>query len=214
MAGSRLRGTTNGAVPSVRLSHLNAAQRRAYVIADNKLALNAGWDHEMLAIELQALIDLDFDVEITGFSLAEVDLVLDEAQESSTCVPDEPEDEMPPLTDPAAATTALAISGCWVAIVCFAGIPGIERVSKPCSGKSGATSSSPIHLITYRSKGTSAGWAGSDTGNSPWASAKCRGGFHRFSETNPGPCGKSLPGRRHRLRLYGLASPRRIARGR
>src|SRR6266849_10183092 len=70
-------------VPAVRLSHLDAAQRRAYVLADNKLALNAGWDREMLAIELQALIDLDFDVEITGFSLAEIDLVLDEAGESS-----------------------------------------------------------------------------------------------------------------------------------
>ena len=61
-------------VPTLRLSHLDAAQRRAYVIADNKLALNAGWDREVLAIELQALIDLEFDVEITGFSLAEVDL--------------------------------------------------------------------------------------------------------------------------------------------
>ncbi len=49
-------------VPTVRLSHLNAAERRAYVLADNKLALNAGWDQEILAIELQALIDLDFDV--------------------------------------------------------------------------------------------------------------------------------------------------------
>ena len=55
-------------VPAVRLSHLNAAQRRAYVIADNKLALNAGWDHELLAVELQALVDLDFGIgEITGF---------------------------------------------------------------------------------------------------------------------------------------------------
>ena len=53
------------------------------MLADNKLALNAGWDHEMLAIELQGLIDLEFDVELTGFSLAEVDLVLDEAQESA-----------------------------------------------------------------------------------------------------------------------------------
>jgi DNA modification methylase len=92
-------------VPSVRLSHLNAEQRRAYVIADNKLALNAGWDHELLAVELQALIDLDFDVEITGFSLAEVDLVLDEARESSTGVPSDRDDEMPPLGDPASATT-------------------------------------------------------------------------------------------------------------
>src|SRR3954470_20214788 len=71
-------------VPTLRLSHLDAAQRRAYVIADNKLALNAGWDHELLAIELQALIDLEFDVEITGFSPAEVDLLFDAARESSS----------------------------------------------------------------------------------------------------------------------------------
>ena len=70
-------------VPTLKLSHLSPAERRAYVLADNKLALNAGWDHEILAIELQALIDLDFDVSLTGFSLAEVDLVLDEADESS-----------------------------------------------------------------------------------------------------------------------------------
>jgi hypothetical protein len=68
---------------ALRLSHLGAAERRAYVLADNKLALNAGWDRELLAIELQALIDVDFDVEVTGFSLAEIDLVLDEAGESS-----------------------------------------------------------------------------------------------------------------------------------
>src|SRR6266852_1213861 len=43
-------------VPTVLLSHLSPAQRRAYVLADNKLALNAGWDREMLAIELQGLI--------------------------------------------------------------------------------------------------------------------------------------------------------------
>src|SRR5258708_33310497 len=70
-------------VPTVRLSHLNAAQRRAYVIADNKLALNAGWDREVLAIELQALIDPDFDAEITGFSLREINLSSAQARESS-----------------------------------------------------------------------------------------------------------------------------------
>jgi ParB-like chromosome segregation protein Spo0J len=56
-------------VPTMRLSHLSETERRAYVLADNKLAMNAGWDQEILAIELQALIDLDFDVTITGFSL-------------------------------------------------------------------------------------------------------------------------------------------------
>jgi pimeloyl-ACP methyl ester carboxylesterase len=69
---------------AVRLSHLTEEEKRAYVIADNKLALNAGWDRELLAIELQGLVDLDFDIELTGFSLAEVDIVLDEARESST----------------------------------------------------------------------------------------------------------------------------------
>jgi DNA modification methylase len=69
-------------VPTIALSHLSETERRAYVLADNKLALNAGWDKEILAIELQALVDLEFDVELTGFSLAEVDLVLDEAGEA------------------------------------------------------------------------------------------------------------------------------------
>ncbi len=52
--------------PIVRLSDLSPAERKAYVLADNKLALNAGWDREVLAIELQGLIDLGFDVEATA----------------------------------------------------------------------------------------------------------------------------------------------------
>ena len=46
-------------VPTIALSHLSETERRAYVLADNKLALNAGWDKEILAIELQALSDLN-----------------------------------------------------------------------------------------------------------------------------------------------------------
>src|SRR5215211_1729487 len=87
-------------VPAVRLSHLTAAQRRAYVIADNQLALKAGWNQELLAIELQGLIDLEFDVELTGFSLAEVDIVLEEAREGSPHSPNEPEDQIPCPVDP------------------------------------------------------------------------------------------------------------------
>jgi DNA modification methylase len=70
------------AVPTLALSHLSETEQRAYVLADNKLALNAGWDKEILAIELQALVDLEFDTELTGFSLAEIDLVLDEASDA------------------------------------------------------------------------------------------------------------------------------------
>ena len=85
-------------IPTLRLSHLNETERRAYVLADNKLALNAGWDQEILAIELQSLIDLDFDLSVTGFSLAEVDLTLDTARNSSPASSVGPEDAIPLIT--------------------------------------------------------------------------------------------------------------------
>ncbi len=86
------------AVPTLALSHLSEAERRAYILADNKLALNAGWDKEVLAIELQALVDLEFDTELTGFSLAEVDLVLDEANDADLDGSDTPEDVVPEMS--------------------------------------------------------------------------------------------------------------------
>ena len=104
VAAARLLGIDK--VPTVRLGHLSAEERRAYVIADNKLALNAGWDQEILAIELQALIDLEFDVTVTGFSLAEVDLVLDSANEADAITPDqEAENIIPPLPAQAVSRT-------------------------------------------------------------------------------------------------------------
>jgi DNA modification methylase len=87
-------------VPTLALSHLSETERRAYVLADNKLALNAGWDKEILAIELQALVDLEFDVELTGFSLAEVDFALDDAREADPSAPDAAEDAVPTLAGP------------------------------------------------------------------------------------------------------------------
>ncbi len=88
-------------VPTIALSHLSETERRAYVLADNKLAQNAGWDREMLAIELQGLADLQFDVELTGFSLAEIDLLLDEAQEADPSGADAAEDVVPDAGGPA-----------------------------------------------------------------------------------------------------------------
>jgi DNA modification methylase len=109
MAAKELGLTT---VPTVRLSHLSAEERRAYVLADNKLALNAGWDTEILAIELQALVDLDFDVTVTGFSLAEVDLTLDQAREASATGSDNPADLIPePPTVPVCRPSDLWILG-------------------------------------------------------------------------------------------------------
>src|SRR4051812_37070936 len=69
-------------VPTVRLSHLSEADRRAYILADNKLAENADWDREMLAIELQGLIDLNFEVDVIGFETAEMDLLFEDMPES------------------------------------------------------------------------------------------------------------------------------------
>jgi DNA modification methylase len=60
-------------VPCIRLAHLSDAQKRAYILADNKLALNAGWDEAMLASELQALADEGFEMELTGFSQNELE---------------------------------------------------------------------------------------------------------------------------------------------
>jgi ParB-like chromosome segregation protein Spo0J len=63
-------------VPCIQLSHLTEAQKKAYVIADNKLALNAGWDDEMLAVELADLKDMGFDLDLTGFTLNEFQAIL------------------------------------------------------------------------------------------------------------------------------------------
>lgn len=55
-------------VPTVCLSHLSPTQVKAYILADNKLALNAGWDNDLLKVELEDLKDSDFDLNLTGFS--------------------------------------------------------------------------------------------------------------------------------------------------
>jgi DNA modification methylase len=71
-------------VPTIRLESLTDDQIRAYVIADNRIAEKTGWDRSILAIELQHLltIDLNFDVTITGFEVAEVDLILSETRKN------------------------------------------------------------------------------------------------------------------------------------
>lgn len=96
---ARLLGLTS--VPTITLSHMSPAEQRAYMLADNKLALNAGWDPEILAIEMQELIDLDFDIGLTGFSLAEIDLTLEAAREARLDGRDAAEDRIPePAANP------------------------------------------------------------------------------------------------------------------
>src|SRR5258707_2134789 len=70
-------------VPTVHVDHLTPAQIRAYVIADNNLAENAGWDRALLALDLQELsVELNFDVAVTGFETAEIDLLINESKEN------------------------------------------------------------------------------------------------------------------------------------
>lgn len=71
-------------VPCIKLGHLTETQKKAYVIADNKLALNSGWDEELLRLELQELGENDFNVELTGFSQAELTNLFLEKQEGKT----------------------------------------------------------------------------------------------------------------------------------
>ncbi len=91
-------------VPCRRIGGLTVAQKRAYVIADNRLALNAGWDEEILAIELQGLLEteLDFDIGVTGFSVPEIDSLIEglTPQEPGDPIEDALPPEGPPVTRP------------------------------------------------------------------------------------------------------------------
>jgi len=81
-------------VPTIEASHLTDAQRRAYIIADNRLALDAGWDEEMLRVEFAELEEAGFDLELTGFTLDEINAFEPEQLEGLTdedAVPEVPE---------------------------------------------------------------------------------------------------------------------------
>jgi len=87
-------------VPVIELSYLSDNQKKALVIADNKLALNAGWDEEVLALELKELLEQDYDLDILGFSTDEIDDLLREPTEGLVDedqvpeVPDEPKTKL------------------------------------------------------------------------------------------------------------------------
>jgi len=94
MAASKLKYES---VPTITLSGLTEYQRKAYVIADNKIALNAGWDDELLKIELSDLKLSDFDIELTGFSDEELSLLMVEPETITEGLTDE--DAVPDVGD-------------------------------------------------------------------------------------------------------------------
>jgi DNA modification methylase len=94
-----------GSVPVLVLDHLSEAQRRAYLIADNKLALNAGWNEELLAAELHSLNGDGFDLALTGFDEAELNRLLAPLDETGDNEAEADGDEAPnpprnPVTQP------------------------------------------------------------------------------------------------------------------
>jgi len=98
------------AIPTLSVAHLSDAELRALALADNKIAANAGWDVEILKIELQELADLqlDFDIEVTGFSTAEIDLHIDGAAKPSKT---DPADALPDIE--AGAPVATRMGDVW-----------------------------------------------------------------------------------------------------
>jgi DNA modification methylase len=89
-------------IPCVEASHLTEAQKRAYVIADNRMALDAGWDADMLKVELGELQSLNFDLALTGFEVGEIDAFLADKTEGLTdpdAVPETPERAVTVLGD-------------------------------------------------------------------------------------------------------------------
>ena len=99
MAARRL-GLTE--VPCIRLGHLTETQRKAYVIADNRLALNAGWDDQMLTVELQELDAESFDLNLLGFEATELNALLNPIKETEGLTDEDAVPEVPeePKTKP------------------------------------------------------------------------------------------------------------------
>ncbi len=90
-------------VPVIELSHLTESQKRAYVIADNQLAMNAGWDTAMLTLELADLKESEFDLDLIGFDAKELEKLLEPEQvdglTDEDAVPDAPEEPKTKLGD-------------------------------------------------------------------------------------------------------------------
>ena len=90
-------------VPCIELAHLSEAQKKAYIIADNKLALNAGWDNELLALEFGELQELGFDLDLTGFDADEVEALMPvevpEGMTDDDAVPEVPAEPVTKLGD-------------------------------------------------------------------------------------------------------------------
>jgi ParB-like chromosome segregation protein Spo0J len=97
MAAHKLKLAT---VPCIILNHLTETQKRAYVIADNKLAMNAGWDHAMLSAELAELREIDFDLGLLGFDGDEIEIILNPVEPEQSEPSEQESEEKEPIECP------------------------------------------------------------------------------------------------------------------
>src|SRR5580700_2874534 len=92
-------------VPVIKLNHLTESQYSAFLIADNRLTENSSWDEQLLGEQLKVLseLELDFDLEVTGFEIAEIDVLIDGLE---TLNEPDPDDRLPAIE-----TSAVSVSG-------------------------------------------------------------------------------------------------------
>ena len=159
-------------VPTLTMSGLSAVKKRAYALADNKLAENAGWDVQILGEELKFLseIEVEFDVSITGFETVEIDRLVDGLDGAV----DPREDEIPPVEpEPAARQPAGRSLVARPSSPALRAMPSIRYPTRRCSPAGRPSSSSPIRPTTFGSTAMSAARGKSGIGSSSWLPARC-----------------------------------------
>ena len=149
---------------------MSEAEKRAYVMADNRLAELAGWDREILAIELQGLIDLEFDIELTGFEMGEIDIILDESDQGRR-ESAEAEDDVPEVF-PVQQSVKSATCGRSALIACCAVMHVTTALMNCCSTAGRPSWFSPIRPTMCQSVAMSAAWVRSSIANSRWLLGK------------------------------------------
>ncbi|WP_247818915.1 ParB/Srx family N-terminal domain-containing protein [Bradyrhizobium sp. 40] len=150
-------------VPCVRLSHLNEADKRAYVLADNRLAEKAGWDNSILAIELKQLADVGFDIDLTGFEAPRLTA-------SSRTLTTKANSRKTGFQSAVRALPSVASETCGgsASMFCSVVTQPIPPSTTSSWGANGPSSFLPTHLITFALAAMYRGWAQSSTANSPW----------------------------------------------
>jgi len=120
-------------VPVIELAHLSPTQKRAYILADNRIAENAGWDADLLRLELEELQATDFDLALTGFDADELLDIM--AGEETTTEGNTDEDAAPRCQSRRCPSRVM--SGSWASTGCCVAIRPMPRATTRCSATSG-----------------------------------------------------------------------------